>query len=336
MRRAVLAAAVLLLAAADSAAAQGARWLPRLRLDNDAYNFWLPPGDRTDEEYTNGVVASLESIGAPWWGRRLGGGHPSCAEALQAGRATGTCLTTLVSLSQDIYTPNLHRPPFASPDWEQERPYAAWLALTGEGRRVSPRALRSMSLAIGVTGKPALGELAHRIAHHVTARWTTEAKGWDTQVGFEPGIVASYRHSLLAARGTVGGRGVVDLVPYAGGAIGNILVNAESGVRARLGINLSHPWDPRAWRGRPAWEAFVTAGGRAEYVARNFSLDGKLVDPDRRVERVPRVGEYELGAGIRVQRLAVGYRAVTRSREYTSGPARFTFSSMYAGVEFFP
>jgi lipid A 3-O-deacylase len=331
-RRGVVALALAVAALPGRAAGQGAPWLPRLRLDNDSYNFWLAPGDRTDEEYTNGVVASLETLGAPWWGKRLGGGHPACAHDT---RPKGTCLTTLVSLSQDIYTPNLHRPPFSTPDWQRERPYAAWLALGGEGRRVTARSLRTMSLAVGVTGRPALGELAQSIAHHITAAWTVEAKGWETQVGFEPGVIAGYRQSLLAARGTLGGRRVFDVVPTAGVSLGNILTNADVGARARLGINLSHPWDPRAWRRRAPWEFHVSAGGRLEYVARNFSLDGTLLSPERQVDRRPGVSEYEFGAGVRVQRLNVGWRAVTRSREYTTGPARFTWSSMYAGVEFY-
>ena len=330
-RAASLIGAAFALAAAPLPA-QERGWLPRLRLDNDAYNFWIAPGHRTDEEYTNGVVASLETLGAPWWGKRLGGGNPSCADSQEV---RGTCLTTAISLTQDIYTPNLHRPPFSSDTWENERPYAAWLSLGAEGRRVSPRALRTMSLALGVTGKPSLGETMQQLAHHISAGWTVEAHGWETQVGFQPGVVAGYRHTVLAARAVAGGRGVFDLAPYAGVSVGNILTNAEVGGRARFGVNLSHPWDPRSWRRRAPWEFWLSAGGRLEHVAYNFSLDGTLSNPARRVKRIAGVSEYEFGGGVRIRRLSLGYRAVTRSREYVTGPARFTWSSMTAGLEFF-
>ena len=328
----VAAASLLPTLAAAPLAAQGTGWLPRLRLDNDAYNFWIHPGDRTDEEYTNGVVASLETLGAPWWGKRFGGGNPACADSRDR---RGTCLTTAVSLTQDIYTPNLRRPPFSSDTWENERPYAGWLSLGAEGRRVSHRALRTVSLAVGVTGKPSLGQAMQQLAHHINSSWTVEAQGWETQVGFQPGFIAGYRHSLLAARGSAEGQGFFDLVPYAGVSVGNILTNAEVGGRTRIGINLSHPWDPRRWRQRAPWEGWLSAGGRLEHVAYNFSLDGTIPNPGRHVERTPGVAEYEFGAGVRIQRLSLAYRAVTRSREYATGPARFTWSSMTAGVEFF-
>ncbi|MEO7965837.1 MAG: lipid A deacylase LpxR family protein, partial [Gemmatimonadaceae bacterium] len=245
------------------------------------------------------------------------------------------CLTTGVTLTQDIYTPNLHRPPFSSDTWADERPYAAWLGVGMEGRRVSARALRTVAIAVGVTGKPSLGEAMQDIAHHITARWTTEAHGWETQVGFQPGIVAGVRQSLLAAKLSAGGRGIFDLAPYAGVNVGNILTDAELGGKARLGINLSHPWDPRASRQRPRWEFDVNAGGRLDYVAHNFSLDGTLIHPDRRVDRTPTVRQHEFGAELRIMKLSLAYRAMTRSREYSTGPNHFTWSSMSAGIEFF-
>ncbi|MEO7964586.1 MAG: hypothetical protein ABIT38_11850, partial [Gemmatimonadaceae bacterium] len=110
--------AALALGGSSPARAQSGHWLPHLSLQNDAYNFWLRPGKRSDEQFTNGVTASLESLGAPWWGKRLGGGHQACAIAAISDPA---CLTTGVTLTQDIYTPNLHRPPFSSDTWADER-----------------------------------------------------------------------------------------------------------------------------------------------------------------------------------------------------------------------
>lgn len=309
-------------------------WLPRVRLDNDAYNFWLHPGHRSDEEYTNGVVLGMEALKAPGWGRVLGGGAPGCVHAGAADRA---CLTTLLFIGQDMYTPNLDRPPFSYVGWMYERPYAAWLYVGGEGRRVSNRALRTYSLSLGVTGAPALGKLAQSIAHQITAKYTTKATGWETQVGFEPGVLLGLRQSVLALRWAPGGFGVLDVSPSVGGMLGNIRTAADAGGKLRLGLNLSHPWDPRAWRGRSDWEFNISAAGRREYVAHDFSLDGTLLhDADRQVTRVPTVSEYEFGTALRLHRLTVGWRAITRSREYTTGPARHAFSQMYTALEFRP
>ncbi|MBK6841223.1 MAG: lipid A deacylase LpxR family protein [Gemmatimonadetes bacterium] len=321
-------------AARSSPRHRSAGWLPRVRLDNDAYNFWLHPGHRSDEEYTNGVVLGMETLRAPAWGGVLGGGAPACLNAQPGDRA---CLSTLLFIGQDMYTPNLDRPPFSYIGWEFERPYAAWLYVGGEGRRVSSRALRTYALSLGVTGAPALGKLAQAVAHEISARYTTKATGWETQVGFEPGVLLGLRQTVLALRWAPGGVGVLDLAPSVGGTLGNIRTAADMGGKLRLGINLSHPWDPRAWRARADWEFNVSAAGRREYVAHDFSLDGTLLrTPDRQVTRVPTVNEYEFGTALRIRRLTVGWRAITRSKEYTTGPARHAFSQMYSAIEFRP
>ena len=331
--RPALVALVALSALAGPASAQSSSWLPRLRLDNDAYNFWILPGQRSDDQYTNGILASFETLRAPWWGKRFGGGRPACAAD---STRRGSCLTTLVSLGQDMYTPNLVRTPYSTPEWERERPYAAWLFVSGEGRRISRRALRTYSVALGVTGPPALGRPAQRIAHKLIPIYTAKADGWETQVGFEPSVLAVVRQSVVAARLEHEGQGVFDLAPFAGASLGNVLTGADAGARARLGVHLSHPWDPRAWRSRPPWEFHISAGARREYVARNFSLDGTVRAPKRRVERVPTVDEYEFGALLRLKRLSMGYRAVTRGKEYITGPLHHTYSSMSVSIEFVP
>ena len=324
----VVALLVLSLSANDASAQSP--WLPRVRLDNDAYNFWLQPARRPDEEYTNGVMLTVETARAPFWGRRFAPASRDCAEFVREERP---CLATAITFGQDLYTPRLDRAPYQAPDWEAERPYFAWLYLTGRARIVGARSQRVVELSLGVTGPPAGGALAQKVAHTINREFTRRATGWETQVGFEPGVLLRYRHAAIAARlGGASGLGV-DVAPAAGIAMGNILTSADAGGVARVGWNLSHPWDPREWTGRRAVEAWISGGARMEYVAHNISLDGNTVRPTRQVERVPGVSEFELGAGLRFQRLSLGYRAVTRGREYRTGPSRHTYSSMIAGIE---
>jgi hypothetical protein len=311
---------------APSSSAAQAVWRPRLRLDNDVYNFWLRHTRRPDEEYTNGAHASLETRAAPWWGRRFAGGVPDCAVTTSA----GPCRSTVVTLGQDLYTPRLDRAPYAVKDWELERPYFAWLFLRGNARVSSGRSLHSTSLSVGVTGPPAGGALAQRIAHRIG--FNEPATGWETQVGFEPGVIVEYRRSeLMVRRGT--SRGLAfDVAPDAALSLGNIRSRAEVGGTARMGWNLSHPWHPGAWRGRASSEWWISAAGRAELVARDMSLDGTLRQPARRVQRVTDVRQYEFGAGIRLAGVSLEYRAITRSREYRTGPAHHAYSSMIVSL----
>lgn len=314
--------AALGIAGVPLASAAQTGWTPRLRLDNDVYNFWRRHTHRPDEEYTNGVHASLESGAAPWWGRRFAPGVPDCAEA--AGAAT--CRSTVVTLGQDLYTPNLARTPHTVADWELERPFFAWLFVSGTARVSSARTLHSTSLSIGVTGPPAGGALAQEVAHRIG--FNEQVSGWETQIGFQPGLIAEYRQSVLLAR-RGGSRGMAfDFAPELAVSLGNVRTHAEAGGVARLGSNLSHPWHPAEWRGRTWSEWWVSAGGRTAYVARDMSLDGTWREPERRVSRVPGVRQYELGGGVRVHGVSVEYRAVTSSREYRSGPGHHTYSSM--------
>lgn len=308
-----------------SAMAQ-ASWRPRLRLDNDVYNFWQRHTRRPDEEYTNGVRASLESQAAPWWGARFARGIPDCVTASGPTR----CRSTVVTLGQDLYTPHLDRTPHTVEQWELERPYFAWLFVSGTARVSSERSLHATSLSAGVTGPPAGGALAQEIAHRIG--FNERASGWETQIGFEPGVVLEYRRSeLMIRRG--GPRGLAfEMAPEFALSMGNIRTHAEAGGSVRLGRNLSHPWHPALWRGRPASEWWLSAGARSEYVARDMSLDGTLRRPARRVARISDVYQYEIGAGIRVRSVIVEYRAVTRSREYRSGPGHHTYSSMVVSL----
>lgn len=319
-------AALPLLAANPAPALSQRGWMPRLQLDNDVYNFWTRHTRRPDEEYTNGVQASLESLTAPWWGRTFARSTPDCAESVEGHR----CRSTIVTLGQDLYTPNLDRAPFLVPAWEDERPYFAWLYLRGSARVSSGRSLRTTSLSLGVTGPPALGELAQEVAHRIG--FNERATGWETQVGFEPGAILEFRQAVMAGR-LGGARGLAfDLAPEVAASLGNVRTHAELGATARIGWNLSHPWYPGTWRGRAPVEWWVSAGGRSEYVARDMSLDGTWRNPARRVDRTPGVRQYEFAAGLRYEGVSLTYRAVTRSREYETGPGHHTYSSMTVGL----
>lgn len=296
-------------------------WRPRLELDNDVYNFWRRHTRRPDEEYTNGVHASLEGLTSPWWGLRFAAKTPDCADA----RGPGPCKSTVVTLGQDLYTPHLDRTPQAVADWELERPFFAWLFLRGTARVSSEHTLHATSLSLGVTGPPAGGELAQQVAHRIG--FNEQADGWETQIGFEPGAILEYRRSQLLLRRAGTGTGI-DIAPEVGLSIGNIRTHADAGVRVRVGRRLSHPWHPALWRRRAPMEWWISAGGRVDYVARDMSLDGTFEQPSRRVDRTPGVGQYEFGAGLRWQRVLLEYRAVTRSREYRSGPANHAYSTM--------
>lgn len=303
-------------------------WLPELRLDNDAYNYWIHPAHRPDEQYTNGVRATLASNSAPWWGKHFASAIPDCAPGGERGR----CRLTSVTLGQDIYTPKLDRAPYTVPDWESERPYFGWLYLEGRAQVASDRLLRTTTATLGVSGPPSMGHLMQSLFHHINRRYTKPANGWETQVGFEPGILLGHRVDAVALRLGPRESPFVDLSSGGGASLGNVRTSADAGATMRVGLHLDHPWRPFA--GSPGlWSLYLLGGGRLEYVARDMSLDGTLFHSGRHVERVPGVREYQFGAGLRLHRLRLEYRAVTRSQEYATGPGHHTYSTMSAAID---
>lgn len=301
-----------------------------IRADNDAFNFWRGIHDRPDKEYTNGDEVTVEVSAAPWWGRRFASHLEPCTGTASP---TGRCLTTAFSIGQDMYTPKSSREPRETTDWQDDRPYAAWLYASGEARVLGEESMRTVSLALGVVGPPALGEIAQRTAHRLSGVYDQDPIGWDTQVGFEPGIMVSGRSVRRFVGRMPSGRAVMDFIPQIGASFGNVLTEAEGGFQLRAGTNLSSPWWSNGWSGRAPVELYVLGGLRGEAVAHNITLDGNTLGAGRRVDRVPFVGEYSVGVGGRFGGFVAEWRAVTRSREYTTGPMEHAYSTLFASYE---
>ena len=305
-------------------------WRLSVRADNDAFNFWRSITDRPDKEYTNGDQVIIEIAGAPWWGKRFAKRRAPC-DGTEG--ADARCLTTALAIGQDMYTPRPGHEPGMVPNWRDDRPYAAWLYAGAEARVASERSLRTVGLELGVIGPPAFGEFAQRTAHKLSGVYSREPVGWNTQIGFEPGVVLTARNTRRFAAQTSSGNVVADFAPHVGASVGNVLTEGETGFQGRIGLNLSNPWWTSGWRSRRALELYLSGGARGEAVARNITLDGNTLGADRRVDRVPLVGEYAVGVGGRFRGLVAEWRAITRSREYDTGPAGHAYSTLFMSYE---
>jgi hypothetical protein len=305
-------------------------WRMSVRADNDAFNFWRGITDRPDQEYTNGDEVTVEFSAAPWWGRRVAPHRAACT-GIESPDAR--CLTTSLSIAQDMYTPRPHHEPRQVPDWRDERPYAALLYGSAEARVVGERSLETFGLLLGVTGPAAFGEFAQRTAHKLSGVYSRNPVGWDTQVGPEPLLMMTARSTRRFAARRASGVAVMDMMPQAGVSLGNVLTEVEAGFQTRIGMNLSSPWWTSGWGTRAAVELYLLGGARGEAVGHNLTLDGNTLGADRRVDRTPLVGEYTVGIGGRYRGLVAEWRAITRTREYRTGPVAHAYSTLYASYE---
>lgn len=127
----------------------------RVTAENDYFNFWLPPGERSDDNYTQGLRVSWEA-GVPLFVRRF------VCHDVQA------CAST-IEIGQEIFTPTDDA---ASPIPGQ-RPYAGCLYARATALAATEGTRRSLGVTVGVTGVPSLAaqtqEIFHQLVLHATS-----------------------------------------------------------------------------------------------------------------------------------------------------------------------
>ena len=290
---------------APPAAAQQLERSVRLTVDNDAFNFWVPPRQRPDDNYTHGARVAWDVS----WTPRFANGWICARDA----RCGGT-----LEVGQEIYTPTVD----ALVPVPGDRPYAGWLYARAEVRGARARTRRSLDLTAGITGPPSLAGATQRTLHKLVPDFR-QPLGWTHQLPTEIAFSVRARQSWRIAPSGPAGR-VVDLVPTLTASVGTLRTAAGAGVRARGGVRLDHPW---LASGPSNVALYGFAGVRGELVARDLFLDGTLFRRSIRVRHVPFLGEWEGGVGVRVRRMRLEYRVVTRSREYHLGPRTRTNGS---------
>ncbi|HEX2080079.1 MAG TPA: lipid A deacylase LpxR family protein [Longimicrobium sp.] len=257
-----------------------ARAQAEIRIDNDLFGVRGAGEPPPDHEYTHGTAVSWGARGGRW------------------------------EVGQRIYTPRRD----AADPIPGERPYAGWLYGARERVTLSSRTRTRLRVEAGVTGPPSLAEPVQAAIHRLGGY--ERQLGWAHQLGFEPGVVASYgREHRLAA---IGGRGMrLEVLPAWTVRAGNVRTGAEAGLRARLGFGAGDAWTGEgAARGVSGW---IEAAGRQEAVLRDLFLDGGTFGgKGPAVEKRTWVAQGEAAFGIRRGRTELEYRFVLRGREYAT------------------
>jgi hypothetical protein len=291
-----------------------------LRIDNDAFDFWMLPWNRPDEEYSSGVHITYDGGDAPWWSHRFLQHIARCTTS------TRECRTGRAEIGQDMYTAaRSAENPQPAPG---SRPNAGWLYISETARSLRPSRADELTLTLGVTGPPSLGEFTQSLAHSMAPAFNRPSD-WSTQVRFEPGVIVRYEQRRAIGSGANHVIGA-DLVPRMAIALGNVTTSGEVGLQARTGLHLRHPW---LLDDGPLQIALVGGvSGRA--IARDLFLDGNTINPGPHVGHEPFVGSGELGIEIRFRALSLAYRAVNDTRSYSAGPKWHPWASMVGGVTF--
>jgi lipid A 3-O-deacylase len=285
----------------------------RLTVDNDYFAFWQPPRQRPDDNYTHGMRIAWDIDRTPAFARKL---------VCPPGFACGTA----IEIGQEIYTPIFDYDVHVDGD----RPYAGWLYARVQIRGGASTVLRTAEGTLGITGPPSLAEAVQNGFHRLVPEFR-RPEGWARQLPAEPSFAVRASQSWRIAPASV--ERIFDVVPSVSGQAGTLRIAAAAGARARIGLPLSHPW-LESDSGGLAPYAFV--GLRTEVVARDLFIDGTLFRRSFRAKRTSLRAEWEIGAGLRLRRFSLEYRAVTRTREYDFGamPSRHTHGSVALGWQF--
>jgi len=230
---------------------------------------------------------------------------------------------------------------------EDDRPYAGWLYAGVGLHNKNEYVLDAFHLQFGVTGKPSLAERTQNFIHKV--RNLRTIKGWDNQLGFEPGFVAYYERKWRALRGQTAQGFGYDLIGHAGAAAGNVYVYGVGGAEFRLGLNIPRdfgvslirpggdsnaPALPNGAGGTDAFGlyAFTALSGRV--VGRDLFLDGNTFEDSHSIEKKHVVGDLILGLALRYQGVKISYAQVFRSREFKAQRDPHQFGSISVSYTF--
>lgn len=287
-----------------------------------------------DRHYTNGVgFVWIPDRGTPTpaWALRLAHLLPWFPDEgpVRHGYAFG----------QSMFTPGditLANPPL------DDRPYAGWLyGLVGVGATTGRR-LDLFTFSLGVVGPAAMTEQSQKFVHAVIG--SAEPQGWGSQLGNEPGFVATSQRSWRGwAEAAIGGTRL-DLTPHFGGALGNVYTYADAGLTLRFGKRLPDDLGPPriqpgllgsgefAPRAGFNWYLFAGIEGRA--VARNVFLDGNCCRASRSVDRIPLVGDLQYGFVVDWQDLRFSYTHVLRTREFRGQGSGDDFGAVSLAIKF--
>lgn len=216
------------------------------------------------------------------------------------------------SLAQYMYTPtDLTNSELILDD----RPYAGWLYLGTAIFWNDEVWMDYVELDVGVIGPSSFAEDTQCGIHKITE--STLPQGWDNQLNDELGINLTYQKKFRWRRD---GFIDIDVIPNAGGAVGNVLTYADIGGLLRVGYN--NPDDFGALKMEPSTRSlnqfgvYSYLGAESRYIARSIFLDGNTFLDSHNVEKEDFVSDIEYGLGLWWKNFDIIYGKVIRTEEF--------------------
>jgi hypothetical protein len=300
-------------------------WTFAFCLQND----WL--FGQTDRYYTSGLRLSWTSpdISGAATESGLKGWGNSISEWLLFMKEPELRRSGSFSIGQNMYTPeDINRSDLI----REDRPYAGVTYAAVGFHAIASHRMESVELLLGIVNPHSYaGELQEKV-HEFTG--STVPHGWDNQLDDEPIVNIFYERTWKLLRSGTG-RGLgYDVLPSAGGALGNGITAGSAGVQARLGWNLPndfgvsriHPGldsstTPQRQGLKPVTDStefgcYVFAALNGMAVAQNIVLDGNTFTDSHSVDKKALVADLTLGFSVTIGRLGLSYASIYQTREF--------------------
>jgi hypothetical protein len=278
----------------------------------------------TDRHFTHGtrLFWAGDADETPRWAQRFGEWMPGLGGdgALYLGAALGQNMFT----PDDITTKTLVA---------NDRPYAGWLYGSLGLTRQTARNRRSWGIDLGIVGPASLAEPTQKFVHEVVG--ATTPRGWDNQLGNEPGLVLSYEESWQQVN-RIDDIGLeAAIAPHIAASFGNVYTYAAAGASVRVGDFAEDDWGPARIRPAiPGTDRIAAADGFAWYASagiegrlfgRNIFLDGNSFTDSHSVDKNAYVVDIQLGFTVAIPSARLSLMQVFRTPEFEGQPGADSF-----------
>ncbi|HTS19128.1 MAG TPA: lipid A deacylase LpxR family protein [Verrucomicrobiae bacterium] len=310
--------------------------------ENDLFSNPFTATDHTDRHYTQGLKFTWLNgdDDMPQWVRRVSDDVPKLGINM-------TAQNLGYVFGENMYTPqNLQESALITND----RPYAGWLyggvylQRRGEVGDSGVPVQESFEIDFGTTGPDSLAGWAQTHFHQAFDS-ADVPQGWHNQLAGEPGLLLKYERFWRWSPNAETAR-YVDLIPHAGGELGNIMIFQNLGGVVRVGYNLPEDFgvqtidSPASLGGgttsnSPPFACYVFGGVDGRAVEHNLFLDGNSFRSGPSVERIPWVADLSTGGAVRMFRhLEISYTRVVRTHEFVGQQHPDQFGSLEAKAMF--
>lgn len=240
-----------------------------------------------------------------------------------------------LSISQEMFTPNLHIPVIAD-----DHPYAGYLYFNMGVIQRSADMQERIFLKLGIVGRESLAELCQDITHDIIN--VDKFSGWKDQINTEPIINIQYqitkKYPLFNSKYVD-----IDILGSFEAALGNADTHIGAGGIFRIGYNLESDFGPAKINhmgdGSPAYNDdpyfYIFAGTSARIVIRNMFVQGNTVG-GKKFNYTLNFLRFEsalgLIAGYKGCRLGYSFNAL--SRDYMEQYSSHTFGTLFLDIAF--